>query len=975
MQVTFLGGTDIGATCLWFQTQLAQWLVDAGARMDEQDPLPDLALLEREQARIEAIFITHAHHDHIGALPTVSHLYPDAPVFMTAPTADIARIMLQDALRLGETDGKRALFTEVQLAALWDRVRILPQDRPMQWNGVYVATYTAGHILGAVSIGFATDEGRVLVTGDVSVTPGRLIGGAYIAKGDTYDVVITESTYGARLHDSRAVQERTLVEQVAKVIEAGGFVLIPAFAVGRAQEVLMILLDAMAHNRSIPEFPIVVDGLVRSICPVYESYPHLLRGPAKRKLHEKGRLFPPDDVQFIRRGEERQRVLQEKPACIISSSGMLNGGPSVQYAQGIMGHEENAVFLCGYQDEESPGRQLLRLTEQPPEERRWILPDRVVPVKARVELYGLSAHADRRELAQLVLQVQPEEVWLVHGDDEAKRGLARELVSRTVQVPRVGDTLQVVHKDRRKRVLGNVQPGLIALCASEDALLLGVVQTVAGGAITLLREDHTVAQTVSDSLLATLGRVPAGESPDRYLQGLWDAAQACVSESRLYGNRPAERLAYHLARHQGAVGTRNAAEPHVIAQMLEPYECRKVETDQATGQHRVFVAFPWAVPPDVRQRVHERAWNGWSYRIEPFVHAPTLLRRVQEVLHRQGVAATVGSPRLFTDEQRIVLPLYGEIPDSVRTSVERELTAIAGGQVTLQIGAPASVSSKRVGQNEARVEQNEAMRTAKSLLPESFHVSKVGLDPVAGILRITVFFPDVVIGTPEAKACEDQIARETGWRVEWATTTNQAQVSIAAQACVEQAGGRVLAQPSLLLDRKAAEVRTDLAGSVWNGAAAAFREETGWELLRQATLESGGRARQAQRGAMTMHDALTWIEREAQHKGITLYRKSWYGDRVELGFITPELGRTEAVWLAECTERVGVPVQAAQSVNQQALISLVGSLLRGADIPLVGQPSVFLADKTVAVRIAGAIPETVQGAFRAQTGGWTLRVR
>ncbi len=286
---------------------------------------------------------------------------------------------------------------------------------------------------------------------------------------------------------------------------------------------------------------------------------------------------------------------------------------------------------------------------------------------------------------------------------------------------------------------------------------------------------------------------------------------------------------------------------------------------------------------------------GWlaAYRIEPFVHAPTLLRRVQEVLPAHGVTATVGSPHLFTEEQRIVLPLYGDVSTTVCASVEQALTIVVGGLVTLHIEAQAPDAMKRI-------EQNEAMRTAKSLLPESLHATKVGVDPAAGILRITVCFPDAVIGAPEAKACEDQIARDTGWRAAWGTTTNQAQLAIVVQMCIEKAGGRVMAQPSLHLDHKTAEVRTDIAGQAWERAAAAFRQETGWTLIRHTAVESGGQARPVQPGAMKMHDALTWIEREAAGEGITLYRKFWYGDRVELGFVCDPRIRTDLCEMAGC---------------------------------------------------------------------------
>ncbi|WP_258109555.1 MBL fold metallo-hydrolase, partial [Alicyclobacillus sp. SP_1] len=105
MNITVLGGAEIGATCLWFRTASTEWLVDAGTRMDERDPLPALSLLEEGHANPQAIFITHAHQDHLGALPLISSMYPNAPVYMTQPTLDIARVMLADALHLSQLEG------------------------------------------------------------------------------------------------------------------------------------------------------------------------------------------------------------------------------------------------------------------------------------------------------------------------------------------------------------------------------------------------------------------------------------------------------------------------------------------------------------------------------------------------------------------------------------------------------------------------------------------------------------------------------------------------------------------------------------------------------------------------------------------------------------------------------------------------------------------------------------------------------
>ncbi|WP_241716850.1 MBL fold metallo-hydrolase, partial [Sulfoacidibacillus ferrooxidans] len=150
MDITMLGGAEIGATCIWFRTATTQWLVDAGTRMNELDPLPNLALLETQHAKIDAIFITHAHQDHIGALPLISSMFPTAPVYMTQATLAISKVMLADALHLSRQDGHARVFTEDQLDQLWPRIHVMGQDKVLSWQGIRVSTYSAGHILGAV---------------------------------------------------------------------------------------------------------------------------------------------------------------------------------------------------------------------------------------------------------------------------------------------------------------------------------------------------------------------------------------------------------------------------------------------------------------------------------------------------------------------------------------------------------------------------------------------------------------------------------------------------------------------------------------------------------------------------------------------------------------------------------------------------------------------------------------------------------
>ncbi|MBE0695773.1 MAG: MBL fold metallo-hydrolase, partial [Anaerolineaceae bacterium] len=405
------------------------------------DQLPDLSLLDRVDA-LDAILVTHAHTDHTGALELVTARYPDTPVFATPPTIALTRVLHQDSRRIMRTrleeEGELPLFDDVAVSRLISAFVQVPFNSRLPLGAGLVAVfYPAGHIAGAAMISLESDEGRVLFSGDLSFSPQRTVGSAKLPPLEP-DVLILESTYGGRLHANRAVQERRMVEVVQEITQAGGKVLIPAFALGRAQEILLILSEFQRQGRLV-QVPIWADGMVRAICQVYSSFSDLL----PLSLQEQNASFFTGSIRPVQTNEQRNALVwQSDPAVIVSSSGMLAGGPSLSYARALAGQPQHAILLTGYQDEEAPGRRLQEMAERG-RGTLWLGKDKV-DVQCRLGTYSLSAHADEGQLLSMVETLNPAHVILVHGDESARTSFTQALEERKriVHIPQAGQSLQ-----------------------------------------------------------------------------------------------------------------------------------------------------------------------------------------------------------------------------------------------------------------------------------------------------------------------------------------------------------------------------------------------------------------------------------------------------------------------------------------------------------------------------------------------------
>lgn len=565
LEIQFLGGASaIGASSALVRAGGVSLLIDCGVRFSPGDALPDLAQLTGRE--LDAVLVTHAHSDHTGALPVVHQSFPVAPIYATPPTLDLVRILQRDALRLMKTkadqEGELPLYSEAQVDGMLQAVVPVHHGESIEVGDVRVTYLPAAHILGASMVHLATPAGNVLFTGDFSVSAQRTVP-ALDPPRLPVDLVVTESTYGDRMHADRSAEERRLLNQLNETIAEGGRVLVPAFAIGRAQEILSVLRQAMADG-DVAEVPVFVDGMVRAVCDVYASHEryatralaHAMRG---------GHPFYDDRIRAVRDRADRKSVLDAGPCVIVSSSGMLAGGPSASYAAALAPNARDTILITGYQDEESPGRALLRLTETSGP-RRLRLPDGEVDVACRFDRYGLSAHADRIQLAGLMESLGPRTVVLVHGDREARRSLQQALSAGDVVIAHDGDTVSRRYPLRRAsgvaiRDIGPEQArALLAPFAGRRVRAAQVARGWLGGGAGHSARERLVARLESYGLVRR-------DDEDRGLLHVEDVTGEDALEEQLKRQNPKGKL-LELCMRTG----------------VEPPERRSVP---AGGRHRV----------------------------------------------------------------------------------------------------------------------------------------------------------------------------------------------------------------------------------------------------------------------------------------------------------------------------------------------------------------------------------------------------
>lgn len=458
ININFLGGAlEVGGSSILVKINNKNILLDAGIRQSaSKDSVPNFRAIQN-YGGLDAIIISHAHLDHIGCLPIISKEYPEAKIYMNNMTKDLVRVLLYDSLKImNNRDAEIPLYAEGDVVSTLNRIFTINYEVKFPiFEDIHITFYNAGHIAGASCVYIQSKEGALFYSGDFSVFSQRTVEGTKLPKLRP-DVAILESTYGNKLHSNREIEEKALIDIVNECSENNGKMIIPAFALGRAQEVILILKGAI-NKGNLRKVKIYVDGMVRDVNRVYKNNPLYLRNSLGKKVLRGVEPFYDENIIEVKQMDNRQDILDQKePVVIISSSGMLTGGPSTFYAEKIAPMENGYIVITGYQDEEAPGRKVLELMETDEESDRYLNINGLnIPVKCKVKKIGLSAHSDKNEIKGVIERISARNIILVHGNEEVVRSLGKEIsnefIGRTF-TPGCGEEINIDIRNPRKQL-------------------------------------------------------------------------------------------------------------------------------------------------------------------------------------------------------------------------------------------------------------------------------------------------------------------------------------------------------------------------------------------------------------------------------------------------------------------------------------------------------------------------------------------
>ncbi|MBI4154444.1 MBL fold metallo-hydrolase [Candidatus Woesearchaeota archaeon] len=386
MKVKVLGsGREVGRSAIVLEGKKdgKRVMMDCGVKIEP--PPPQYPMNEKT----DAIILSHAHLDHSGAVPMM--LRKSSPhVFMNDITLELSAMLIRDSIKVGSSEGYPTPFTEKDLKKMVKHTKITNYGNRFSVGDTRFSFWRSGHIPGSSSV-LAENGKKLFYTSDIQTIDSNLLNKCNLP--EKADVVIIESTYGQKNHPPRKQIEHELVQTVEEAISRNEVVLMPVFAVGRAQEIMMIL-EKYADK-------IVVDGMARLASYIISDHPSYLRDPKRFKAVL-------DKVKIVKNWKDRKKAIEKYPI-ILSSAGMLGGGPAVSYLREISRRKESKVVFSGFLVEESPGRNLIKTKIFKNAEEEF-------DVHCDLHQFELSAHTDRKGIFSVIERLKPETVICVHGE-------------------------------------------------------------------------------------------------------------------------------------------------------------------------------------------------------------------------------------------------------------------------------------------------------------------------------------------------------------------------------------------------------------------------------------------------------------------------------------------------------------------------------------------------------------------------------
>jgi putative mRNA 3-end processing factor len=390
MKIRFLGGArEVGRAAVAVKSETNQLLMDYGVMLDNEPGFP----MHIPPKEVDAIILTHSHLDHSGGIP-LFHIQEKKPVYGTQLTFDLAKPLISDFIHLS---GYYLSFEYLELQTMLRSTTHLDFRKEETIGDMKFQLMNSGHLPGGAQALIESDGKRIVYTSDYNSRETRLLPRADRDYGDL-DAIIMESTYADEVHPNREELEKEFMESVNDIMENGGTALIPAFSVGRSQEIACVL----AANHF--EYPIAMDGMAREANRIMMNHPAFMRDPKlfMDALHS---------AVWVEGWKDRRKIAKKQGA-IISPAGMLKGGPAAFYIQKVGKKSQNAVFLVGYQIPGTPGRELL-------DEGKCVIDGKVQKVKAQVKRFDFSSHSGANDLKKAVKDLEGNPVvYVVHGEEK-----------------------------------------------------------------------------------------------------------------------------------------------------------------------------------------------------------------------------------------------------------------------------------------------------------------------------------------------------------------------------------------------------------------------------------------------------------------------------------------------------------------------------------------------------------------------------
>ncbi len=434
LRVTTLGCCrEVGRAAFLLSTPDSRVLIDCGEKPDNAGGTPYLYVPEiHPLAQLDAVVLTHAHLDHCALIPLLYKYGYEGPVYATPPTRDLSAMLQLDYLDVIHKEDRKVPYSSNEVKTY------IRHSIPLNYGSVTdiapdikLTFHNAGHILGSAIAHFHVGDGmyNIAFTGDFNYSKSRLFNPA-INQFPRLETLFMESTYGGAndIQPARSDAEAKLYETINTVLSRGGKVIIPAFAVGRSQEVMLALEEGIRLGK-IPQVKIYLDGMIREATAIHTTYPEYLNNDLRNQIFREGmNPFLAECFQQVDSQVLREKVIAGDPSVIITTSGMLNGGPVMEYLLNLAADERNALVFVGYQADGTQGRRIQKGWREVPMGRKG-----TITINLQIDtIDGFSGHSDRRQLMSYVshLQPRPEKIFCIHGDENNTIDLASSIYKR-----------------------------------------------------------------------------------------------------------------------------------------------------------------------------------------------------------------------------------------------------------------------------------------------------------------------------------------------------------------------------------------------------------------------------------------------------------------------------------------------------------------------------------------------------------------